>query len=261
MGAIVIIILTFAAIWLGLNADSRSSTEVTRLVVLPFEDLGSADGEDYSDAISSEIISRLVGIRGLTVNSGDITENRAMLMGKDLGVDYILKGSVQNVQLSDPNSQVMRIGLQLVRLSDGQYVCAETYNKDMSQIHQIPSELAEKIARAMGISSLDSEGLVLGSLPTQNKDAYVYYLRGNDYWFRKGESALRMAIQMYEKAVDLDPTFALAYSRLSLAHSWTYWFYDRSKERLDKAKNAVDKAFQLYRKETTGAQASDYLQQ
>lgn len=247
MGAIVIILLTGAAIWFGLNWDTESSAEVIRLVVLPFENLGPANDEDYSRAISAEIVGRLVGKHGLAVSSGDITENRAMLMGKELDVDYVLKGTIQCVQFSDPNHQMMRIRPQLIRISDGQYVWAKPYDKDMSQIHQIPSELAEKIGRAMGISSLDSERLVVGSLPTENKDAYVYYLRGNDYWFRgKGESKLRMAIQMYEKAVHLDRTFVLAYCQLSRCHMMMFWDHrDRSKKRLEMAERAVERARQL----------------
>jgi serine/threonine-protein kinase len=246
MSVIIVIVLTGAAIWFGLSRNTESSAEVIRLVVLPFENLGSANDEDYSSAISAEIISRLVGIHGLAVSSGDIAENRAMLMGKKFGVDYILKGTVQSVQLSDPNRWVMRIRPQLIRISDGQIVWAEPYDQDMSQIHRIPSELAEQVVQALNLTLPETENQILTSEPTEQPDAYLWYLRGNDYFHRSYlESDLIIAIRMYQNAVKCDPNFASAFAQLSRAHAHMYWFHGYSKEHLSKAKQAVERAFQL----------------
>ncbi|MHC4535864.1 MAG: tetratricopeptide repeat protein [Planctomycetota bacterium] len=85
------------------------------------------------------------------------------------------------------------------------------------------------------------------SRPTENMEAYDYYLRGNEYYYRSFlENDFRIAMGMYEKAVELDPTFALAYAQLSRAHLFVYWmYYDRSDARLAMAKEAVDRTFQL----------------
>ena len=188
-----------------------------------------------------------MGIHGLAVSSEDIAENRALLMGKAFGVDYVLKGTVQCVQLSDPNNQVMKIRPQLIRVSDGQYVWAEPYDNDLSQIYQIPSEMAEQVVQAMNITLLEPERRALQSRPTENMAAYVLYLRGNYYHSRSfyRRDWLR-AIQLYEDAIDLDPTFASAYARLSRVHSHLYWDRDdHSKERLDLAERAARKALEL----------------
>ena len=251
MGAIGVIVLIGAAMWFGLNKVTESSTKVIRLVVLPFENLGSVNDEDYSSVISAGIISRLVGIRGLAVSSEKMTEERAILLGKKSNIDYVLKGTIQCMPLSDPNSQVMRIRPQLIRVSDGQYVWAESYDKNMSQIYQIPSELAERVAYAMNIALRDSEQQAIASLPTENEEAYTYYLRGNYYSSQpyQIESNLRNAVRLYEKAVEEDDRFALAYAKLSQTYTGMYWFgYDHSEKRLAMAKKAVDKALSLYPK-------------
>jgi serine/threonine-protein kinase len=104
------------------------------------------------------------------------------------------------------------------------------------------------VAQALDITLLEPERRALASRPTENMEAYDYYLRGDDYSLRSHlESDKRIALGMYEKAVELDPTFALAYAWLSRAHRLMYWFYyDRSEERLAMAKEAVDKALELH---------------
>jgi serine/threonine-protein kinase len=117
----------------------------------------------------------------------------------------------------------------------------------MNEVFRLQSDLAERVARALDITLLEPERQSLGSKPTENMEAYEYYLRGNEYMHRSThENDLRIAVQMYEKALELDPTFALAYCELSRAHVLTYWHhYDHSEERLAMAKKVVDKAFEL----------------
>ncbi|GAF95630.1 unnamed protein product, partial [marine sediment metagenome] len=128
----------------------------------------------------------------------------------------------------------------------------------MSEVFRVQSDLAERVAQALDITLLEPERRALESRPTQNIEAYENYLRGNDYLQRLftsnyiyihrryAKEDLRIVIQMYKKAVELDPTFALAYSQLSRSHIIMFWsHYDHSGERLAMAKQAVDKAFQL----------------
>jgi serine/threonine-protein kinase len=117
----------------------------------------------------------------------------------------------------------------------------------MSEVFRVQSDLAEQVAQALDITLLEPERRALRSRPTENMEAYDYYLRGNEHYNRGYlVNELRSAIRMYEKAVELDQTFALAYAQLSGAHVEMYWFYhDRSKECLSMAKEAVDKAFLL----------------
>jgi serine/threonine-protein kinase len=117
----------------------------------------------------------------------------------------------------------------------------------MSEVFRVQSDLAEQVAQALDITLLEPERRALDSRPTENIEAYEYYLRGNEYYPRSFlENDFRIAIRMYEEAVELDPTFALAYAWLSQVHSEMYWYYyDRSEKRLAMAKEAVDRVFQL----------------
>jgi serine/threonine protein kinase/tetratricopeptide (TPR) repeat protein len=253
IGVTVIIVLSGVAVWFALTRETRPSSKEIRLVVLPFENLGSVEDEYFADGIIDEITARLASIHGLNVISRQSAmqyktrEKGAQQIGEELGVDYILEGTVQRERPSDPTSRV-RIIPQLIRASDDAHVWAQTYDDDMSEVFRAQSHLAEQVALALGIILLEPERQALQFAPTENMEAYTYYLRGNDYNNYRDflESDFRIAIRMYEKAVELDPTFALAYARLSDAHSDMYWmFWDRSKGRLAMAKQAVDKAFQL----------------
>jgi len=223
-----------------------------RLVVLPFENLGPVEDDYFAAGITDAITVRLASIHGLGVISRQSTmqykksEKSAQVIGKELGVDYILEGTVQREQPSDPTSRV-RIIPQLIRASDDRHVWAQTYDDDMSEVFHLQSDLAERVAQALDITLLEPERRALASRPTENIEAYEYYLRGNEYFHRSYlESDFRIAIRMYEKAVELDPMFALAYAKLSEVHVRIYWKYsDRSEERLALAKQAVDRAFEL----------------
>jgi len=249
----VAIIIALLAIALRFLPEARPSSSEIRLVVLPFENLGPVDDEYFADGITEEITARLAVIHGLGVISRQSAvqyKNRkedAQQIARKLGVDYTLEGTVRREQPSDPNSP-MRVTTQLIRASDNTHMWAEIYSGDVGEIFRLQSELAQQVAQALDITLLDREQQALRFKPTENLEAYKYYLRGNDYNYYRdwAEDDYRIAIQMYEKAVELDPTFALAYARLSDVHSHMYWrFFDRNEERLALGKQAVDRAFQL----------------
>ena len=230
----------------------RPSGKETRLVVLPFENLGSAEDEYFAAGITDAITARLATIHGLVVISRQSAmqckkrEKTAHQIANDLGVDYILEGTVQRERPSDPTSRV-RITPQLIKAADDAHVWAQAYDNDMSEVFRVQSDLAEQVAQALNIALVERERRALQSRPTENMEAYNYFLQGNEYWHRGYlESGIRIAIRMYEKAVDLDPKFALAYARLSWCHAQIYWeYYDHTLERLEIARKAVDKALEL----------------
>jgi serine/threonine-protein kinase len=252
VGAAIIIVLTAIVVRFIPEQQTQPASKEIRLVVLPFENLGPAEDEYFADGITDAITARLAVIRGLGVISRQSAiqykdrEKNTRQIAKELGVDYILEGTVQRERPSDPTSRV-RIIPQLIKASDDTHIWAQTYDDDMSEVFRLQSDLAEQVAQALDITLLEPERQALASRPTENIEAYEYYLRGNEYFHRSFlESDFRTAIRMYDKAVELDPTFALAYAQLSRAHLYMYWmFYDRSEERLALAKQAVDKAFQL----------------
>ena len=228
-----------------------ASTEI-RLVVLPFENLGSTEDEYFADGTTGEIISRLSAIRTLAVISRTSAihyknSNKTIRqIGQELEVEYVLEGTVRWERPSEGPNRV-RVTPQLIRVSDDTNLWSDHYDEVLANVFQIQSNIAERVAEALDIAILEPERRVLQSRPTENAEAYDYYLRGNDYLHRgEAETNFRIAVQMYEKAVELDSTFDLAYTSLSEAHVGMYWFYyDRSDARLVLAKQAVDRAFEL----------------
>jgi len=249
---VVVIIVASIATWLVNKKPALPSSKEIRLVVLPFENLGSVEEEYFAAGITDAITARLGRIHGLGVISRQSAmqyknkEKSAQEIGKELSVDYILEGTVQHERPSDPNSKV-RIIPQLVRVSDDTHVWSDIYDDDMSEIFRLQSDLAERVAQALDITLLEPERRALRARPTENMEAYDFYLRGNEYFHRSIlESDLRIAMRMYQKAAEVDPTFALAHAQLSRTHMMMYWhYYDRSEEFLEMAKQAVDKALQL----------------
>ncbi len=231
--------------------ESELASQRKMLAVLPFENLGPPEDEYFADGISEEITARLASIDGLGVIARTSamryknTDKSIQKIGEELGVDYILEGTIRWQRISEDAARV-RVTPQLIRVSDATHLWAEVYQRDLADIFNVQSDIAQQVAEALDITLLESKRQIIKSRPTDNLQAYDYYLRGNDYHRgSRREQYLRIALQMYEKAVKLDPGFALAYARLSEAHSAMYWFFDRSEQYPAKAKEAVDRALKL----------------
>jgi len=228
-----------------------SASEKRWLVVLPFQNPGSAEDDYFAAGITEAITSRLGGISRLSVISPRTAEQyehskmSTQAIGKELGVAYVLEGTAQREHPSDPNSRV-RITPRLIRTSDDMQVWAEPYDF-MGGVFQVQSDVAEWVAKKLDLTLLEPERRAMTYRATENREAYEYYLQGHQYHNRGlREKYLIIAIQMYEKAVKLDPEYALAYAQLSRCHATMYWqHYARTSERVDMAKQAVDIALRL----------------
>ena len=129
----------------------------------------------------------------------------------------------------------MRITPQLINASDDFNLWASNYEREIEEIFAVQADIASQIAEALDITLLESERQTLEAKPTENLDAYQAYLRGLDYIWGSHITAkedFQLGIQMFERAVELDPEFALSYAALSEAHSLMHFGYDRSEERL-----------------------------
>ncbi|MHC4508851.1 MAG: protein kinase domain-containing protein [Planctomycetota bacterium] len=239
----VILFMSIVTVWFSLGKQAHPSSDEIRLMVLPFENKGSAEEEYFADGITNDIIARLMNIRILRVISAmdNKREQSAEQMAEELHVDYILRGTVKKEQPTDPNSKV-RITFELVKVPDRTIAWRKPY--ESRHPINVQSDIAKQVPQALEIALLKQEQRALTYVPTRNVEAYDFYLQGEKYFRRSySQHDLEMAIKMYDKAVKLDPTFALAYCRLSMAHSWMYWFHiDTSRENIHLAWEAVRRA-------------------
>jgi tetratricopeptide (TPR) repeat protein len=155
-------------------------------------------------------------------------------------VATILEGSVRRV-----DSRV-RISSQLVDAETEEHLWAETYDRDLTDVFAIQSDVAQKIALALEATLTPEEKSYIEEKPTENMEAYDYFLKGNYYWMTKSTKEGNVkAAQMYERAIELDPEFALAYARLSITHTALYSHWDHTNERMLEARTTLEKAISL----------------
>jgi TolB-like protein len=252
LAGLAVLVLVVAAGWWMLHERGEPPDERNRLVVLPFENLGPPEEEYFADGVTEEITSRLARISGLSVigRTSAIqyknSEKRINEIGEELAVDYVLEGTVRWEKVGEGESRV-RVTPQLIKVSDETHVWTEPYEEALSGIFRIQTDIAERVAAALEVTLLGAEREALEAEPTDNLEAYDYYLRGIDY-HRRGflEREIQLAIQMFERAVELDPMFALAHAWLGFEHTGMYHlFWDRSAERLAEARAALDEALRL----------------
>ena len=248
VGAITATALLFA---LGLGDQRDKPSETASIAVLPFQNLGAPEDGYFSDGITEEITSRLAMIPRLGVisrTSADQyrgTDKSLKQIGRELGAEYILEGSVRWEKSSGGASRV-RVTPQLIRVSDDRHLWAGRYDETLEEVFLVQSRIAEQVAGALDLALQRPEQEALAAKPTENLRAYDFYLRGNDYLDRLGDpDQLRSAEEMYAKATELDPTFALAFARLARTHIWQFHFSDRTGERIAKARSAADSALRL----------------
>jgi TolB-like protein/Flp pilus assembly protein TadD len=202
--------------------------------------------------MTEEITSRLANVQGLGVISRtsavgyDRKGKTVKQVGGDLGVDYVLEGSVRWERGAGRESRV-RITPQLIRVADDTHVWADRYERVIADVFAMQSEVAESAVKAMDVTLLPREQTALKSVSTNDMEAYDLYLRGQE--MAKGVADrphLEGALEMYQAAVDRDPRFAQAIARLAIQHLSMYWLHhDRSQERLVKAKEAANRAVEL----------------
>ncbi len=232
-----------------------SSPEGPVLVVLPFRNLGLPEDEYFADGITEEITGRLAAIHGLSVISRTSalhykdTEKMTEIIGEELGVDYVLEGTVRWEKTLEGKGRV-RVTPQLVRVSDDTNIWTQRYDQDFEDIFSVQSEIAEQVARQLDLTLLEPERRALFARPTDNLEAYDHYLRAGEIessgWLHWDIREIGKAIQMYERATELDPNFTLAYIALSKVESLMYISgMDHTEERLARSKNAVDSALAL----------------
>src|SRR2546430_6324256 len=219
------------------------------IAVLPFENLsGDPDNAYFADGIQDDILTNLSKIGDLKVISrtsvmsyrGSGTHN-ARDIGKALGVSTLLEGSVRRM------GNRVRVNVQLINANNDEHIWAEDYDRDLTDVFAIQTDLAGQIASALQAKLSPNEKARLDRRPTQNPDAYLLFVQAHDYASQKEmfrDTSLK-AEPLFERAIKLDPNFALAFAGLSMVESWLYHTSDPVPARREKARLNADEALRL----------------
>ena len=221
------------------------------LAVLPFENLGPPGEEYFADGITEELIAKLAKIEGLgviartTVMRYKGTDRSIHDIGEELGVDYILEGTIRWQRLSGTENRV-RITPQLIRVSDETHLWAEVYQRDMIDIFAIQEEIAGQVAEALDITLLDAgeKGRRIEN-PTDDTDAYHAYLEARFWWNKRSQEGFDRAIELFDRAISIDPEYALAYAGKAECYCMLSIHLARPGELIEKARAAAEKALNI----------------
>jgi TolB-like protein/Tfp pilus assembly protein PilF len=186
------------------------------IAVLPFVDLSpKKDQEYFCDGMTDEIIAKLSRFKGWKVIPRTSmmryknTNKDIKQIGQELDVTTILEGSIGKER------DDIRVNAKLIRIEDSISLWSDTYEKKLESVFAIQSDVAEKIANALQVELSPEEKERLEKKPTENLEAYNSYLRGRYFWNRRTEKGLNLAIDYFEKAIEQDPNYALAYVGLA----------------------------------------------
>jgi serine/threonine protein kinase/tetratricopeptide (TPR) repeat protein len=216
------------------------------IAVLPFSNLSSdPEGESFADGMAEEIINALSKIKALKVSSRtssftfknkneDIRE-----IGRKLQVGTVLEGSVRK------SGKRLRLTAQLVNAVDNSQLWAERYDRELEDVFAIQDEIASSIVAALRVVLTEDEKRAIEQVPTANVEAYEAYLRGRQYFHQHRRKSHEFARQMFERAIELDPGYALAHAGIADCCSFLYQYFDATPANLARAESASRRAVEL----------------
>ncbi len=217
------------------------------IAVLPFENL-SEDKENayFADGIQDDVLTNLSKIGDLKVISrtsvmpyrGKASNVRDI--GKALGVGTILEGSVRRI------GNRVRVNVQLINAENDEHIWAEDYDRDLTDVFAIQTDLAHEIVKALQAKLSDAEKAQMERKPTESGEAYLAFVQAHNLQSAYEDlDKLKQSEQLYDRAIELDPKFALALARYSQLESWIVHTFERTPERREKARTLAERALQL----------------
>ena len=227
-------------------ASARADTP--GIAVLPFENVGKRDGQEFADGMTEEITNRLSSLRGLRVIGRQSakayagTSKTPQEIASELGVRYVLTGTVRWDRSAD-GKELVRVSPALLRSDDATQVWAEAYQTVLSGIFEVQSKIATEVASALNITLVAPEKVALEARPTSNLEAYSFYLRGRELLDDNLQvGPIRESVSLFQKATAADPQFVEAWAALSISNTELFWFYgDRTQSRVNLAEAALKK--------------------
>jgi len=219
------VIATGLLIFQFIRARSTPSSAVTvsnkSIAVLPFDNLsGDPENAYFSEGVQDEILTRLAKIAELKVISRTSTQrfkstpNDLRQIAQQLGVANILVGSVQKA-----NNQV-RVNVQLINALTDAHLWADTYDRKLTDIFAVETEIAKAVADVLQAKLTGSEQHVIAARPTENTEAHQLYLKGRFFWNKRTGSDLKKSIDYFQQAIAADPNYALAYAGVADGYVW-----------------------------------------
>jgi len=233
--------------WEAEKSTPSPQLDKKRIAVLSFANMSQDPADGYfADGMTEELITSLSAVRELTVIARTSimkykgSQKGASEVGRELNAGTLIEGSVRKA------GNRVRITAQLIDTSTEGHLWAQNYDRQLEDVFAIQSEIAEKVAGELRIRLVDSEKRVIGKKATENTEAYTCFLRGRELAREETEPSVRQAIGLFEKAVELDPSFAKAYAGLAecflILATDTYEPYEKA---IPKAELAVKKALKL----------------
>jgi len=230
------------------DASTRNMT-----VVFPFENRGPAEDAYFAAGMTDEISARLASVEGLGVISRNSakryggSDKTMRQIGDELGVDYVLEGTVQWAKTADGPSRV-RITPHLVRVDDDSQIWSQVYDREMADVFAVQTEIAKAVVAAIDSSLVPAAEALAEEEPTKSLEAYDDYLQAKaiSTGVAIPQERLKLATVHLEQAIALDPDFALAHAALSEIHS-AYFFrgWDPTDTRLQMALRSAERALEL----------------
>jgi DNA-binding SARP family transcriptional activator/TolB-like protein len=258
------LVVLMAAVW-GLTRDARENGSETpaagsgadappsaAIAVLPFENVGSAEDDYFAAGMTDEITSRLGAVSGLGVVPSRATARYARTtktmreIGRELGVDYVLLGSVRWAGEKAQSDPKVRVTTELLRVKDERQLWSTTYDRIIDDIFNVQSDIATQVITRLGLTLAEGERRRVHALPAENHEAYTLYLKGRYFWNKRSENRIQIAYNYFQQAVALDPGYPLAWA--GIADVWIFrgWYsLLPPRETFPKAKEAALRALQF----------------
>ena len=230
------------------QASALPLPEKPSIAVLPFDNLsGDAEQEYFSNGITEDIITELSRFPDLFVIARNSVFTykgkpvKVQQVGRELGVRYVLEGSVRKAD------QRVRISAQLVDATTGHHLWAERYDRLLEDVFAVQDEITQKIVAALAVEMTVAERRRSLRKETENLEAYDYLLRGRGQFFRFTREANDKAKEMYRQAIELDPSYARAYANLAIAHlnDWRLGWSESRPQSLERALELAQRAVAL----------------
>lgn len=242
-----VIIITFGLIWKTGYFNARTGVLERSIAVMPFVNL-SNDQENghFAVGIQDAILNHLSKFEDLRVISRSSMEQyqdsklSIPKIAEQVGVNYILEGSVQKA------ANQVRVTVQLINGTNDNHLWAETYDRDITEIFAVQSEIAQKIAQELKAILNPEIVQEIERIPTENMDAYEYYIRGLEIQNNAKEySEVKRAGYLYQKAIQTDPDYADPYIGLARCYATLHWQLNNEKEVMDTVLKIINKAIEL----------------